>query len=126
MSLRIRLKDIKCVEEINEGSASEEPYLLVTSVRLQRTLAGIDTHNIRVFRYGVWENFDAGEVKDVFDPPFWGLGSTPEELANASDAIFVISMMENDNGNPNTYSNPKSFMKRDRSGMVVCNDCTLY
>jgi hypothetical protein len=103
MSLRIRLKSIKCVEEINEASASEEPYVLLTSVRLQRTPANIDIHNMRVFRYGVWENFDAGEVVNVFDPPFWGLNSTPEELTDVNDVIFIVTLMENDNGDPNGY-----------------------
>jgi hypothetical protein len=58
MSLRIRLKSIKCVAEINEASASEEPYVLLSSAHIQRTPAGIDIHNIRVFRYGVREDFD--------------------------------------------------------------------
>ncbi len=58
---------------------------------------------MRVFRYGVWEDFDAGEVTNVVDPPFWGLNSTPEELTDISDVIFIVTLMENDNGDPNGY-----------------------
>jgi hypothetical protein len=94
---------LNCVEEINEASASEEPYVLVTSVRLNRTPLGIDKHTVRVFRYGVWENFDEGEAHEVNDPPFWGLNSIPEVLSNPSDAIFIVSMMENDNADPGSY-----------------------
>jgi hypothetical protein len=103
MSLTIRLNSIRCVEEVNEASASEEPYVLLTAVQLQRTLAGIDVHNMRVSRYGVWEDFDAGEVVNVVDPPFWGLNSTPEDLTDTSDVIFIVTLMENDNGDPNSY-----------------------
>lgn len=103
MSLTIRLNSIKCIEEVNEESASEEPYVLLTAVRLERTLAGIDLHNVRVSRYGVWENFDEGEILNVVDPPFWGLNSTPEDLTDPSNAIFIVSLMENDNGDPNGY-----------------------
>jgi hypothetical protein len=115
MSLRIRLKSIKCVREINELSASEEPYILLTSVRLERTSVGTDTHNMRVFRYGVWEDFDAGEVQNVFDPPFWGLNSTPQELTNISDVIFIVTLMENDNGDPNGY---RQFVEAAASGSL--------
>ncbi|HZH91885.1 MAG TPA: hypothetical protein VEX70_14860 [Pyrinomonadaceae bacterium] len=103
MSLRVRLKSIKCVREINEESASEEAYVLVTAVRLNRTLLDIDTFNLRVFRYGVWDNFDEGEVANIFEPPFWGLNSVPDELTNVGDVIFIISLMENDNGDPDAY-----------------------
>src|SRR5918996_1530797 len=103
MSLTVRLNSIRCIEEVNEASASEEPYILLTAVQLQRTLGGFDVHNLRVSRYGIWEDFDAGEVVDVVDPPFWGLDSSPADLTDASDAIFIVSLMENDNGDPSAY-----------------------
>ena len=41
MNQTIRLSSIKCVEEINESSASEEPYVLVTSVSLRPSSSAI-------------------------------------------------------------------------------------
>jgi hypothetical protein len=104
MSLTVRLSTIKCIREINEGSASEEPYVLVTAVQLRNTLPGLPSvQNVRVFRYGVWEDFDEGEVKDNSGPPFWGLNSTPEDITDLSEVSFIISLMENDNADPNQY-----------------------
>ena len=77
MSLTIGLSTIKCVREINEASASEEPYVLVTAVQLRQILPNLPSiPNVRVFRYGVWENFDEGEVTANSGPPCWGLNST--------------------------------------------------
>ncbi len=105
MSLTIRLHSVKCIEEINEASASEEPYALVTSVSLQgRILPNLPPFpNFRVLRYGVWEDFDAGEVKVNSGPPFWGFESTPRDITNVDDVIFVVTLMENDNADPDSY-----------------------
>jgi hypothetical protein len=103
MRLGIRLKRIACIRENNESSASEEPYVLVTAVRLTKTALGVDLHNLRVSLYGVFGNFDAGESVEVGGPQFWGLNAAPDELADMNDAIFIVTLMENDNGDPNAY-----------------------
>jgi hypothetical protein len=104
MSLTVRLSTIKSIREINEESASEEPYVLVTAVQLRNTLPGLPSvQNVRVFRYGVWEDFDEGEVKNNSGPPFWGLNSTPEDITDLSEVSFIISLMENDNADPGQY-----------------------
>lgn len=104
MSFSIRLNTIKCVEEINEASASEEVYVLITSVSLQPSVPGLPSvHNLRTNRYGVWEDFDEGEVKQNVGSQFWGLNSIREDIANLSNVIFVVTLMENDNGNPDSY-----------------------
>ncbi|WP_212903105.1 hypothetical protein [Clostridium polyendosporum] len=101
--LTINLNTIKCVREINESSASEEPYVLVTSVDLRRNIAGVSPVNLNVVRYGIWEDFDEGETKTNSGPPFWGVNHKPEDIANIDDVIFIVSLLENDNGNPDQY-----------------------
>lgn len=105
MSLTIRLTRIRCIEEINEASASEEAYVLITAVKLQQPpLAGLPAiHNIRVTRYGVWEDFDAGETKVNAGRPFWGFHSLPEDIADPANVIVVASLLEHDNGSPDSY-----------------------
>jgi hypothetical protein len=104
MSFSIRLNTIKCVEEINEASASEEVYVLITSVSLQPSLPGLPSiHNLRVNRYGIWNDFDEGEVKGNAGSQFWGLNSIGEDIANPNNVVFVVSLLENDNGDPETY-----------------------
>jgi hypothetical protein len=62
MSISIRLHNIRCNDERNEASSSEEIYILLTSVQFKRTIPGLPSlHNLRVERFGPWEDFDAGE-----------------------------------------------------------------
>lgn len=108
MNQTIRLSSIKCVEEINEASESEEPYVLVTSVSLRPSdIAGLPpVPNFEVVRYGIFEDFDAGEVRQVSieaGPPFWGPSSTPEDIQEPGHAAIVVSLIENDNANPEQY-----------------------
>lgn len=104
MSFSIRLNTIKCVEEVNEASASEEAYVLITSVSLRPSVPGLPSvHNLRTNRYGIWEDFDEGEIKHNVEPQFWGLNSIRDDIANPSNVIFVITLMENDNGDPDAY-----------------------
>jgi hypothetical protein len=117
MSHTIQLHSIKCVREINEDSASEEPYVLVTAVQLRKTLPNFPSiQNVRVFRYGVWENFDEGEVKTNSGPAFWGLNSTPEDITDPSEIDFIISLMENDNGDPGQY---QTFLEATTSALLA-------
>jgi hypothetical protein len=117
MSHTIRLSSIKCVEEINESSASEEPYVLVTAVQLRKTLPGFPSiQNVRVFRYGVWEDFDEGEVKDNSGPPFWGLNSTPEDITDLNEVSFIVSLIENDNADPGQY---QTFLETVAAGSLA-------
>ena len=100
----INILNLRCRDERNELSASEEIYALVTSVKLSPLFPGIPPiPSFDVFRYGVWENFDEGETKSNTGPPFWGLTSTPEQILNRNDVIFVVTLMENDHGDPNQY-----------------------
>jgi hypothetical protein len=105
MSLSIRLHSIRCVDEINESSASEETYALVTVVRLQPPpFPGVPAiHNLRVIRFGVWEDFDEGETRTGLGRPFWGLNSTPEDILDPANVIVSVSLIENDHGSPDAY-----------------------
>jgi len=103
MSLTIDLQSIKCLDEVNEASASEEPYVLITSANLRPTLGPVALPRFQVFRYGVWEDFDEGEVKGNSGPAFWGVDSTPEDVQSSGDVALIVSLMENDNGDPGQY-----------------------
>lgn len=95
MSLTIRLSSIKCIEEINENSSSEEPYVLVVSIDISTFMPNFD-----VFCYGIWEDCDKNEVKVNHGRRFWGLDDEPKDIKNIDDVIFIIILMENDNGSP--------------------------
>jgi LGFP repeat len=103
MSISIRLHNVRCNEERNEASASEEIYILLTSVQFKRTIPGLPSlHNLRVERFGPWEDFDAGE-SILVDNVFWGLRGVPADVADVGEVVFLISLMEHDNGDPDAY-----------------------
>jgi hypothetical protein len=104
MTISIRLRTIKCVSEDNESSASEEAYVLTTTVHFIRPQFGLPAvHNLRVERFGIWDDFDAGEIKLNLGNPIWGQNGAPVDITDPGDVVILASVMENDNGDPNTY-----------------------
>ena len=100
----VRLHSIKCIEESDESSDADEPYILVTSCILQPP---IPPRPARTLRYGEWEHFDDGEILDLIgERPFWGMEAEPwepEPIGNADDVCFVVTVMEHDHGPIDTY-----------------------
>lgn len=113
--ITIALKSIKCLEETNEVG-SDEPYVLVTGVNLKQAIPQVE-----VTRYGPWSDVDTGETRHtkvipsnispevldalkqfvVFRTPFWGLDNeSPTVISHADDVIFVVSILEHDDGDP--------------------------
>lgn len=104
LTLSIRLRTIKCVSEENEATASEETYVLTTTVQFTRTLPGLPSvHNLRVERFGVWEDFDAREIKLNLGDPVWGQNGAPADIADPGDVVVLASVLEHDNGDPSAY-----------------------
>lgn len=109
----INIKEVKCLDERNEASASEEIYALVTSVKLSKVIPNLPNSPVipsfEVFLYGVWEDFDEGEIKQNQGPPFWPIfysnpaNIVPEKIEDRDDVIFIVTLMENDNGDPGQY-----------------------
>ncbi|MRG56781.1 hypothetical protein GF108_14470 [Phyllobacterium sp. SYP-B3895] len=101
--LYVYLDAFHCHQETNDGvSASDEPYIIVASIDLAATVAiggfSAPIPASRTFRYGPFRNVDAKETKYQFFHPFWGLfGEGP--LQNPTNAIFIVSLMESDDGN---------------------------
>jgi hypothetical protein len=110
--ITIAVREIKCIEETNEVG-SDEPYVLVVGVNLKPIVP-----NVEAVLYGVWDDVDTGEthgtvpVPPNFPPnvldaiplvwrkPFWGLNGQPAAINNPDDVIFLVALMENDDGKP--------------------------
>jgi len=110
--ITIAVKEIKCIEETDE-IGSDEPYVLVVAVDLQPLVP-----NAEAALYGIWDDVDTGETHgtmplpvgadpDIFDSlpfvirkPFWGLNRQPALINNPAQVIFLVALMENDNGKP--------------------------
>jgi hypothetical protein len=106
MSLLIQLHSIKCLNETSEVSASDEAYVLVTAANLRPVAPGVPpAPNLRVFRYGVFEDMDDDDPDPVVvdGQAFWGMNGTPQVIQSPSDVALVVSLMENDNGVPEQY-----------------------
>lgn len=102
--VQIYLNDVFCHVETDDGPGSDEPYLLVTAVDLAPPSEDpIPIPTLQVFRYGPFDDVDAGERH--FGPgiadSFWNLHNNPAEITNADNLIFIVALMENDNGHEN-------------------------
>jgi hypothetical protein len=102
--IQIYLKNIHCHEETNEVGA-DEPYVPITSVNLSARVSGagfpVPVPAFEVTRYG-FDDVDDEETHSAPGPSqsFWGLDGRPANLLDPNNAIFVVSLMENDNGDP--------------------------
>ena len=102
------LNTIHCDEGTNELTA-DEPYVLVTVIDLAAsvTVAGfpVPLPAFEVVKFGPFANFTEGKTQpahftpDVL-PSFWGVSGIPATLKDPDKAIFVVSLMENDDGDP--------------------------
>jgi hypothetical protein len=92
----ISLDSIRCHSETDEVGA-DEPYVIVTSVDL-RTPSPVP--NSRAYLYGPFDDVDDQETHPSGFQSFWGLNGEERALPNPDDAIFIVSLMENDNGDP--------------------------
>ena len=82
----------------------EEPYVLVTSVNLQRPiLPNLFLPNLQVFPYSVWDDFDGDQVTLNSGASFWDTELQPRNIANPDEVIFAVTLMQNDHGNPDQY-----------------------
>lgn len=116
-NLTLAVKSIKSVNDSTEWG-SDEPYVLVTAANLKAV-----PPQVEVTLYGPWSDVDKGEThgtlvlppntpqaivnvfaaSNVMRQPFWGLDNkTATEIDSPNDVAFVVSVMENDDGKPNT------------------------
>ena len=110
--ISINLKSFTCYKDTSEWG-SDEPYVLVFAASLKSPFPGVNIPIAQTVLYGPWGNVDSGDRGKTGQfffgpggspivPPqnFWGLDGKPKELSEDSDAIFLVGLMENDNGNP--------------------------
>ncbi len=90
----ISLDRFRCHTETDEVG-SDEPYIIVAAVDLSSNPPGS-----RAFLYGAFEDVDQQETHGVPFLSFWGLNGEERALPNPDDAVFIVGLMENDDGNP--------------------------
>lgn len=116
-SLAIAVQSIKSIDDSTEVG-SDEPYVLVTAANLKSLVPQVE-----VTLYGPWADVDKGEthgtivvppglpaaVADSFNVlgvtrrPFWALDNkTPAPIASPNDVVFIVSVVEHDDGKPGT------------------------
>jgi hypothetical protein len=94
--IQIYFSDLHCISE-TPGLGGDDPYLIVTAVKLNP--GGLPTS--RVFRYGPFDDVDAGErhYGPGIAESFWDLNNAAGE-PDLNRMIFIVALMENDDGDP--------------------------
>src|SRR3712207_4062567 len=102
--IQVYLRSLHSHEETDEVGA-DEPYVLVASVNLASSVQiqgfPVPLPAFEVVRYG-FTDVDDEETHGAPGPSqsFWGTNGQPSALTNPDDAIFVVGLMENDDGDP--------------------------
>lgn len=108
--LSMTVQSIKSIDDSTEVGA-DEPYILVTAADLSGPVPSLE-----VTLYGPWPGVDKGEtaptlpvppigidVLNLSRRPFWPFnGKNADTISKIDNLIFIVSVMENDDGNPNT------------------------
>ena len=103
--IQIYLRKVQCHEETDEVGA-DEPFVLVTAVNLASSVRvggfPVSLPAFDVVRYGPFEDVDAGErhFPAGASQSFWGIGGGPAALSDPDQVIFIASLLENDDGDP--------------------------
>jgi hypothetical protein len=109
--ITIALRKVQC-QSTTSGPGSDEPYVVVFAADMSTTPPGA-----QATLYGPWDDVDSGEtattipILPLLPPDFvntvtvfrrncWGIGRQPAVISNPADAIILVALMENDDGNP--------------------------
>ncbi|WP_404323047.1 hypothetical protein LG298_01595 [Cytobacillus firmus] len=104
----ISLESFRCHTETDEAG-SDEPYMIVAAVDLKNTIniggfsAPIPAS--RAFVYGAFGGVDEQETHQVPFQSFWGLYGEERAMPNPDDVIFLVGLMEWDDGNAQALRN---------------------
>jgi hypothetical protein len=87
----------------------DEPYVIVAAADLKPAIP-----NVEAVLYGPWGDVDEGSVRNTMPIPpgmdpdkfpfivwrkrFWGLNGKPDEIQSNNDVLFLVGLMENDDG----------------------------
>ncbi|WP_157106312.1 hypothetical protein, partial [Nocardia sienata] len=102
--IQIYLKSIHCDVETDEVGA-DEPHVFVTAVNLASVVSvqgfPVPLPAFEVLRYG-FSDVDKGETHNApgIARSFWALNGKPAKLVDPDSAIFIVGLIENDDGDP--------------------------
>jgi hypothetical protein len=91
--LWIKLVGIECQQETDDGSPSDEIYVIVAAVALDRNKPADSHVAVRFTR--VYEDFDAGDVR-VPNLAVWGSENAGNAIPDPNDVVIVVQTMERD------------------------------
>lgn len=140
--ISIRVARVRVLDESNEASDSDEPYVVAWMADLRRVIAGEVIPSADITVVGPWEA-DEGDLleplpvateqiaqtfKDlgglVAAPPLWGLNGEPEPIPDGDDVILLIGMMEHDEADPDAIGTAVNGMMAGALAMSANSNLT--
>ena len=100
--IKIRVAAVRVLDESNEASSSEEPYIIVFVADRSKNLGGIAVPSAKTTVFGPW----SADEDDLFDDvagqrSLLGPEVGPRSWRNHPDHLIILAgVMENDDGNP--------------------------
>lgn len=113
--LKLSVKAVRVLDESNESSASDEPYVIVFVADVGKKMAGITVPSAKT-THAAWTNADEGEILRTIQPDeippgapsmffnvseyCWGPNGKPAPIPDPDNLIILAGIMENDDGSP--------------------------
>jgi hypothetical protein len=97
---RIAFMEMRCLDETNEPSASDEPYAVFLTVDLRHEWFDLDIPNFNLTWTSVFEDTDAGELKRQW-VRIWGINGEPQPIDDPDDVIILVGLVEHDSSDLN-------------------------
>ncbi|QHW00259.1 LGFP repeat-containing protein [Spirosoma endbachense] len=94
--IQIYLSSIRCVSDTSELTP-DEPYVLVTVVNLAAT--PVPTFDVTLYAFDGVSSRETHYSQGI-SSSFWGINARPAQLTDPNNVIFLVTLMENDDGNP--------------------------
>lgn len=108
---RIAFMEMRCLDETNEPSASDEPYAVFLTVDLHRDRLESGIPKSQLAWTQVFEDTDAGELKRQW-VRIWG----PQSIDDPDNIIILVGLVEHD------HSDTSRLYRSDRYLLSVAED----
>jgi hypothetical protein len=106
---KIKVGAVRVLDESNELSSSDEPYIIVFVADISKSAAGITIPSAKTTMYAFQDADEGDLLRTVMDDQIpagpseycWGPDDRPAQIDSPDHLIILGGMMENDDGDPN-------------------------
>lgn len=98
--IKIRVAAVRVLDESDEASDSDEPYIIVFVADRSTSIDGVAVTSAKTTVFGPWSADEGDLLTTQGSEACWGPAGTAVLVKHPDHLIILAGVMENDNGNP--------------------------